>query len=74
MVRNLNKKNKKCQMPGGQPGGGGGMGTFGIDSYIITSLRFFKLCKNQSFETNTFTQSSNNLVRLLFRKLAFTGF
>ena len=37
-------------------------------------LRFFKLCKNQSFETNTFTQSNNNLVRLLFRKLACTGF
>ena len=37
-MRNLTKKNKKCQMPGGQPGGGGGgggMGTLGIDSYII---------------------------------------
>ena len=26
-------KNKKCQMPGGQPGGD--MGTFGFDSYIM---------------------------------------
>ena len=35
MVGNLNKNNKKCQMPGGQPGGGGeGMGTLEIDSYI----------------------------------------
>ena len=34
MVGNLTKKNKKCQMPGGQPGGGG-MGTLGFDSYII---------------------------------------
>ena len=25
-VGNLTKKNKKCQMPGGQPGGGGGVG------------------------------------------------
>ena len=33
MVGNLTKKNKKCQMPGGQPRGGG-MGTLGIDSYI----------------------------------------
>ena len=33
MVRNLTKKNKKCQMPGAQPGGGG-MGTLGFDSYI----------------------------------------
>ena len=24
-------------MPGGQPGGGGGMGAIGIDSYIIVS-------------------------------------
>ena len=28
----FDQKNKKCQMPGGQPGGG--MGTLGIDSYI----------------------------------------
>ena len=36
MVGNLTKKNKKCQMPGGQRGGGGGggNGTLGIDSYI----------------------------------------
>ena len=35
MVGNLTKRNKKCQMPGGQPGGGGGgMGTLGFDSYI----------------------------------------
>ena len=34
MVGNLTKKNKKCQMPGGQPGRGGGMGTLGIDSFI----------------------------------------
>ena len=34
MVGNLTKK--KCQMPRGQHGGGGGgMGTFGFDSYII---------------------------------------
>ena len=33
MVGNLTKKNKKCQMPGGQLGGGD-MGTLGIDSYI----------------------------------------
>ena len=37
MVGNLTKKNKKCQMHGGQPGGGGwgDMGTLGIYSYII---------------------------------------
>ena len=38
MVGNLTKENKKCQMPGGQlggGGGGGGMGTLGFDSYII---------------------------------------
>ena len=37
MVGNLTKKNKKCQMPGGQPGGqpgGEAKGTFGFDSYI----------------------------------------
>ena len=39
---------------------------------FIASLRFFKLCKNHSFETITFTQSNNNLVRLLLRKLACT--
>ena len=33
MVGNLTKKKKKCQMPGGQPGGGG-MGILGFDSYI----------------------------------------
>ena len=33
MVGNLTKKNKKCQMPGGEPGGG--MGTLGFDSYIM---------------------------------------
>ena len=33
MVGNLTKKNKKCQMPGGQPGVG--MGTLGFDSYIM---------------------------------------
>ena len=36
MVGSLTKKNKKCQIPGGEPGkGGGGMGTLGFDSYII---------------------------------------
>ena len=32
MVGNLTKKNKKCQMPGGQPGGGevGGIGTLDL--------------------------------------------
>ena len=45
MVGNLTKKNRKCQMPGGQPGGRG-MGTLGFDSYIkfyfthITELAF----------------------------------
>ena len=35
MVGILTKKNKKCQMSRGQPGGGrGGMGTLGFDSYI----------------------------------------
>ena len=37
-------------------------------------LRFFELCKNQSFETNTFTQSNSNLVHFIFRKLACTEF
>ena len=35
MVGNLTKKNKKFQMPGGQPGGG--MGTLGFDSYLSFS-------------------------------------
>ena len=30
-----------CQMPRGQPEGGGGMGTLGIDSYITAQ---FELC------------------------------
>ena len=33
MVGNLTKK-KGSQMPGGQPEGGGGIGTLGFDSYI----------------------------------------
>ena len=32
MVGNLTQKNRKCQMPGGEPGRG--MGTLGFDSYI----------------------------------------
>ena len=35
---------------------------------FIAPLQFFKLCKNQSFETNTFAQ------RFIFRKLACAGF
>ena len=30
----FDQKNKKCQMPGGQPGRGGRMDTLGSDSYI----------------------------------------
>ena len=32
---NLTKIFQKSQMPGGLPGGGGGMGGFGINRYII---------------------------------------
>ena len=40
MVGNLTKKNEKCQMPGDQPGGGGGgMGTFGFNSYIKSTRK-----------------------------------
>ena len=34
---NLTKIFQKSQMPGGLPGGGGGMGSFGIDRYIRAS-------------------------------------
>ena len=37
----FDQKNKKCQMPGGQPGGG--IGTLGIDSYITSETKSRKL-------------------------------
>ena len=50
MVGNLTKKNKNCQMPGGQLGGGGGgggrgaMGTLGFDSYISEVCAYRSMC------------------------------
>ena len=46
---NLTKKNKKCQMPGDQPGGA--MGTLGFDSYI-TLTRLFLSSKNKKKDVN----------------------
>ena len=59
MVGNLTKKNKKCQMPGG------GMGTLGIDSYIIVIDCSFPSFSSSSFSSPSLSCFSSSFLVIL---------
>ena len=73
MVENLTKKNKKCQMPGGQPGGGG-MGTPRFDPYISYNLHVFGIATPPHAPPNLHQSESTSAERSLPTSLHHTSF
>ena len=59
MVGNLTKKNKKCQMPGGQPGGGS-IGTLGIDSAACRRTSIYSASLRLLPKLETFYENDKN--------------